>query len=254
LKGHPVGLPIKHVDRLTDAELQELNSILRWNCYVIDGKGRRFGNAANPNKRNVPQEFPDRRVVMLNDRIGLADKSVVEVGCFEGIHTSSLCLFARTVTAVDARVENVAKAILRASLYGFSPTVFVCNVEEYPLPAELSSFDVMFHVGVLYHLRDPVRHLTEISALCRTALLLDTHVAEDGETTAEYEVAGKPYRYKKFTEGGHQEVFSGVYEHSKWLTTATIVDILKLGGFRKVDLIEVRNERNGTRILLLAEK
>ncbi len=31
------------VEQLSDAELAELNALLPWNCFTVDGKGRRFG-------------------------------------------------------------------------------------------------------------------------------------------------------------------------------------------------------------------
>ena len=34
---------IKFVDLLSDKDLQELNNILDWNCFVVDSNGRRFG-------------------------------------------------------------------------------------------------------------------------------------------------------------------------------------------------------------------
>ena len=47
------------------------------------------------------------------------------------------------------------------------------------------SCDVMHHVGVLYHLRDPVAHLAAALPQVSTALMLDTHVAPDSEALEE---------------------------------------------------------------------
>jgi tRNA (mo5U34)-methyltransferase len=252
--GFKPGLPATFVDRLGDVELAELNDLLRWNCFVADGKGRRFGNAARAGKRTNPHEIPDHRIVGMDERFGLAGKHVVEYGCFEGVHTIGLAMRAARVTAVDSRVQNVAKAILRCALFGLHPTVFVCNAEDLPLPAEISACDLVFHVGVLYHLQDPVRHL---AAVCRTAkqgILLDTHVADAVEASSSYEVDGRRYAYKHYREGGVREVFSGMYDHAKWLTVEALAEIMAREGFARFDVVERRAERNGPRVLIHASR
>jgi hypothetical protein len=247
---------IKFIDCLTDEELQELNNILRWNCFVVDSHGRRFGNQARSDKRNIPQIIPDRRIVLMNDYFNLSDKHVLEIGCFEGIHTIGLSQYAKSVTAFDSRIENMVKTIVRCSLFGMQPTIFKFNIEEQKLlnqNLDLLSADVMHHVGVLYHLIDPVQHLFDLKKYIRFGLMLDTHYALEKEANNKYEVNGKTYAYKKYREGGYADVFSGMYESSKWLKLDDIVSILKEVGFDQVDIIEDRNERNGPRVLILAK-
>lgn len=186
-------LPTRHVDPLSDAELEELNRLLPWRCFTIDGRGRRFGNPTREGKRDKPQEVPDRRIVEMDRRFGLADAHVLEIGCFEGVHTLGLCRYARRVTAVDSRIENVVKTIVRCALFGASPTVFRCNVEERPLDLEALRADFVHHVGVLYHLADPVRHLRDLGQLARRGLMLDTHYCEDEEAKESYEVDGRSF-------------------------------------------------------------
>lgn len=249
----PPGAPVPLVDRLSDAELEELNGVVRWNCFVLDGQGRRFGNAASATKRTEPQEVPDRRVTLLHERLPLGGKHVVEMGCFEGVHTIALARLAGRVTAVDSRVENVVKAIVRTALFGVHPTIFVCNVERYPLPPELAC-DVVLHIGVLYHLKDPITHLRALCRLAREGLLLDTHIAEPREATARFEVDGASYPYKRAGEAGLRAVFAGMYDHAKWLTLDTITGLLREGGLTKVEVVERREERNGPRVLIVASR
>ena len=56
----------------------------------------------------------------------------------------------------------------------------------------------------------------------------------------------------KYQEG--KDVFSGMYDHAKWFTLDMLQEILIATGFNKVEIIEVREERNGPRVLLLARK
>ena len=247
-------VPCKWVDLLTDKELSELNQLLTWQCYVLDGHGRRFGNIAWGGKRSEPQAIPDRRIALMNERFHLADKHVLEVGCFEGIHTVGLSMFAQKVTAIDSRIENVVKTIVRCAMFGFSPAVFKHDVEEQASNTKIPEVDVVHHVGVFYHLRDPVGHLIELGRCSRSGIMLDTHYCREEEARDEYEVGGKSYRYKKYRESGYQDVFSGMYDHAKWLRLDDIRMVLREAGFGSVDVLETRQERNGPRVLLFAER
>jgi hypothetical protein len=84
--------------------------------------------------------------------------------------------------------------------------------------------------------------------------MLDTHYALDQEATETVDVNRKAYRYKRFLESGHLDAFSGEYRHSKWLRLDDIVATLELSGFDKVEIVETRAERNGPRVLIVAER
>jgi hypothetical protein len=254
LHGHPPAtIPVPSVDRLSDADLERLNALLPWNAFTTDTRGRRIGHAAWATKRTEAQAIPDRRIVLMHQRFGLSDKRVVEIGCFEGIHTIGLCLHAREVVAADSRIDNVVKTIVRCGLYGYHPRVLQCDVEAAQDLSVLTA-DVMHHVGVLYHLRDPVRHLMSLSGFVTDGLMLDTHYALDDEATLSYEVDGRSYRYKQYGEFGVADPFSGMYDHSKWLTLESIQAILGEAGFPKFEVVEIRAERNGPRVLLFAQR
>ncbi|HKP47719.1 MAG TPA: hypothetical protein VJT50_14055 [Pyrinomonadaceae bacterium] len=245
---------IKFVDTLSDSELQELNKLLDWKCFVADGQGRRFGNVAWAGKRCEPQAVPDPRIRLLHERFDLSDKHVLEVGCFEGVHTAGLSMLADKVTAIDARLENVVKTIVRCALFGYSPTVFKCDVEARPLPYDRLACDVLHHVGVLYHLIDPVRHLLDLRHFVRSGIMLDTHYAGDTEATESYEVDGREFKYKRYAEFGHSDPFSGTSDHSKWLKLDDLKTLLGETGFTRIEIIEKRDERNGPRVLLMARQ
>ena len=242
------------VDTLSDDDLSRLNELLDWQCFTADSQGRRFGSAAWQGKRAEPQVIPDQRIVLLNKYFDLSDKHVLEMGCFEGIHKMGLAQFSRQVTAIDARIENVVKTIVRCSFFGFTPCVFKCDVEREPLPIKWLSSDILHHVGVLYHLKDPVTHLLRISQYVRLGLMLDTHYCRDEQADQTYEVGQRSYRYREYTEQGLTDPFSGMHEHAKWLRQDDIIALLRQTGFEQVDVIETREERNGPRLLLIAKR
>lgn len=246
LSGYPaIGFATPHLAALSDSELSEVNALLPWRCFTVDDKGRRLGNRAWPGKREEPQAIPDRRIGIMAEAFPAA-RHVLEVGCFEGVHTVGLCRRFPQVTAIDARASNVVKTIVRCHLYGHSPEVSVCDVETQQVPES----DVVHHVGVLYHLLDPVGHLERLAPRVRQGLMLDSHVARDDQITGE--VGG--VRFREVAEVGALDAFSGVKAASRWLHLEDLTRILRRIGFGSVDLIERREERNGLRVLLIAKR
>ncbi len=190
----------------------------------------------------------------MDKRFGLRDAHILEVGCFEGIHTVGLCQHSRTVTAIDARIEHVVKTIVRCAMFGFHPTVFVHDAESTNNRKFLPEADFGHHVGVLYHLKDPVSHLRSFMGLIKTGFMLDTHYAGPDETDDIYQVDGKDFHYKTYTEFGREEPFSGIHDHSKWLVLDDIINLLREGGFSNIEIAEKRQERHGPRVLLFASR
>jgi SAM-dependent methyltransferase len=253
LSGWPPGAPAGWIDALSDADLERFNELLPWSAFVVDGRGRRVGRTHSSSKRSQPQTLPDARIVELDRRYSLRDKKVLEIGCFEGIHTIALAQRAASVTAIDSRIENVLKTIVRCAMYGTQPLVFVCDVETDIQPDALRC-DVLHHVGVLYHLADPVAHLRRALDLTRVAVLLDTHVAPAGGASERYVSAGRSYDYFRYAEGGRNEPFSGMYDHAKWLPEETLIELLREAGFANAEVFERRAERNGPRVCIYASR
>jgi hypothetical protein len=245
-------VPTRFVDPLPDADLERLNELLPWHCFTVDSHGRPFGRAAWAGKRMDPQQIPDRRIDLFHERFDLSNKHVVELGCFEGVHTVALSRLARRVTAVDARIENVVKTIVRCAFFDERPTVLVVDLERPGEEAHWLHADLCHHVGVLYHLSDPVSHLAELGQWIARGVMLDTHYALPGEAEASYESGGRSYGYRRYRES--KDPFSGVLDHSKWLLLDDIVELLHQAGFDEVDIVEMRNEPNGPRALVMAER
>jgi 2-polyprenyl-3-methyl-5-hydroxy-6-metoxy-1,4-benzoquinol methylase len=250
----PLSRSTPRIDRLTGEDLAELNRLLKWNCFTVDARGRRLGDRARAGKREEPQQIPDYRTPLLDQAFRLIDKHVLEIGCFEGVHTIGLCDRAREVTAIDSRIENIAKTILRCYLYGHSPDIRRCDVERADEISDLPEVDVVHHVGVLYHLVDPVAHLQRLNPKVRLGLLLDTHVATPEQATDTLVSGGREFRCRRFAEGGVGEVFSGMHAHASWLTLEALMALLKGLGFARCEVVEQRAERNGPRVLIMAHR
>ncbi|MCA3322969.1 MAG: methyltransferase type 12 [Roseomonas sp.] len=242
------------IDILPDEELERLNRLLPWGAFLVDSKGRRFGRAWSGSKRAEAQALPDPRILELDRRIPLRDRSVLEIGCFEGIHTAALAARAARVLACDGRIENVVKTIVRCGMLQMTPFVFRWNVEEcLPETIDITS-DVLHHVGVLYHLTDPVSHLNFLAHRVNDTIMLDTHVAPENAVLQEFQSCGRTWKYFRYKEGGREDPFSGMDSHAKWLEVRSIIQVLEDAGFSKIDVVRIRQERNGPRLLLFARR
>lgn len=243
---------MKNLPPPSDAELAEINKMLDWHAGTRLPDGRVLGRLeVKPGKRPQPQAIPDARIKRLNDLVGLKGKHVLEVGCFEGIHTAGLLKFGARVTAVDLRPQNVVKTLARLSYHGLSARVFQLNVEQ--MDGVVGRFDLIFHFGVLYHLAKPVEHIRTIAPMC-THLYLDTHIAPEDKRPREISVEGRTYQGVDYSEGGWADPFSGAQAKSFWLTRESLTAALNEAGFAKVDYLQDRAERNGPRVLLLASR
>jgi SAM-dependent methyltransferase len=254
LTGHGPGSPAPFLDALPDAQLEELNAILAWNSFVVDGRGRRFGNVPWQGKGRAAEKIPNKRTRQMHQAFDLRGRSVLEIGCFEGAHTLGLCQLGAQVTAVDSRVENVVKTIVRTACFDHHPRVFVCDVERRPLPVELLRAEFCHHVGVFYHLADPVTHIRELGELIAHGILLDTHYAAAAEATERYEVGGESFAYQRYGEFGYDDVWSGMFDHSKWLTLDTILQLLNRAGFDRVLTTATHVGSQGPRATILVER
>ena len=233
------------------AVISEVNDILDWHAGTLLN-GHILGRlGAKAGKRTEVAAVPDYRIVKLQEIINLTGKSILEVGCFEGIHTLGLRLYSDDVTAIDIRPSNVIKTLTRLSMHGCYAKVFVADVES--LSAGFGRFDCIFHCGVLYHLMSPVEHLFSLGRMCEH-LFLDTHVARNEPEMMEKESSGFTYRGVHHGEGGWKNPFSGKGPKSFWLDKPSLENALRQAGFASIRVIEEREERNGPRLAILASK
>lgn len=255
LNGFKPGMTsIPVIETLTDEQLAEVNSLIPWNAFVVDRGGRRFGNQASKTKRNKPNLVPDRRISLLNSKFPLDGKSVLEIGCFEGIHTTALSQYGADVWGCDARVVNIVKSAVRCAMFQAPARFFLWDVEQ-PIPeGQARNWDIAHHVGVFYHLLDPVGHMRRLAPMIGHAMMLDTHVSEPEKATSSETVDGFTYRYMQHAEGGSDCVFAGTFPVARWMHLDDLVRLLQDCGFPRVEQVELRDERSGPRVLLFASR
>jgi tRNA (mo5U34)-methyltransferase len=113
---------------------------------------------------------------------------------------------------------------------------------------------LLYHVGVLYHLRNPVDHLLALARSTAEVVMLDTHVATPASADRIYQAAGGSFRYQLYREGSRADAFAGMCDHARWLLLEDIEQVLRMAGFGRVEIAEQRQERNGPRALVCARR
>jgi len=217
--------------------LNEVNNLLPWHTKTNISRDIILGKSQNSNKRNYIEKIPDDRITNLDSLINLSDKTVLEMGCLEGSHTLGLLQYAKEVVSIDCRPVNVIKTLTRLSFHGKTSRVFCFNADDLSVD-NYGFYDVIFHCGVLYHLKDPISHLNNIFKMCNY-IFLDTHVTEGSN--------------KIVPENNWKAPFAGKDDTALWLNVDELEKICTDNSFT-VNKLERRDERNGLRISWLLEK
>jgi SAM-dependent methyltransferase len=107
----------------------------------------------------------------------LSGLRVADLGCLEGGFAMAMAMRGADVTAVEARASNLEKARLLKEHFDLQSLHLVLgDVKDFTLEA-FGSFDIVLALGILYHLDDPTRWLTQIAQLTNRILIIDSHYA-----------------------------------------------------------------------------
>jgi hypothetical protein len=185
--------------------------------------------------------------------VNLKDLTVLELGCYEGHHSVSLAQHAKHVTAIDGRIENVLKTMIKiwATKMETRATSNLINLERENLKGQLklaglaTGYDLIHHRGVLYHLSDPITNIMECAAVCRKYLYLHTQISKNDAATNVAERGKFRYHYFKYKEPRVAFApFAGICDYAMWLSKQSLMDLLKNAGFSKIRVLSEVEERN----------
>jgi SAM-dependent methyltransferase len=194
------------------------------------------------------QVINDRRVQQFLERFPNA-RTILELGSLEGGHTFTLARQpgVERVLAVEARAANIDKAKFIGSLLGVSNVQFKqANLEQLQL-VSLGYFDAIFCCGLLYHLPEPWKLLSQAPRVA-PSLFVWTVYATENEATIEID----GLRGREYVEGGLNEPLSGCSPKSIWLTLPSLLELLKRSGYREIEILDKAQNPNGSAVSLAA--
>lgn len=154
----------------------------------------------------------------------LAGRSVLDVGAWDGYFSfAAERLGASRVVALDSVIwQNVSKEPFELARQALRSNVEDVEMEVLDIsPDRLGTFDVVFFLGVLYHMRDPMAALEAVASVTGQTLVLETLV----DLT--------------FTKRPAAAFYPGAYidgDHSNWWgpNPAAVVAMIKEFGFTDV--------------------
>ncbi len=101
-----------------------------------------------------------------------SEKTMLEMGAGYGDLGAMFSKLGCAVTSLEARLENV---IIGQDLH---PELTIMEIDLEKDFTWLGEFDIVLHVGLLYHLKDPVLNLKRVAAVTRDVLILETEVCD----------------------------------------------------------------------------
>lgn len=161
----------------------------------------------------------------IKNHVDLKGHTILDVGCGNGYFGwRMLTDHARVVVGIDPTMLFVMQWLVCRHFAGpLHNYVLPLGIED--LPEELTGFDTVFSMGVLYHRRSPIDHLLQLKSLLRPKgqLVLETLVIEGGID----QVLMPKGRYAKM--------------RNVWFIPSTDQLQLWMGraGFKKVQLLDV---------------
>jgi SAM-dependent methyltransferase len=146
-----------------------------------------------------------------------------------------------------ARAANIEKAKFIGSLLGVSNVEFrQANLEHLQL-ASVGYFDAIFCCGLLYHLPEPWKLVSQLPFVA-PSLFVWTVYADEDEATIEID----GLRGREYVEGGLNEPLSGLSPKSIWLTLPSLLELLKRSGYVQIEILEKAQNPNGPAVSLAA--
>jgi SAM-dependent methyltransferase len=158
-------------------------------CYVP-----RKGNSNSVRVRRVMQiirDFSNKTFDQLR---------ILDMACGEGVFAIEAALRCAEVIALDARTEQINGGKNAAERLGLKNLCFEQTDIRNVNIASHGSADVVLFLGILYHLnqKDIFPILKNIYEMCNQFVLIDTHIALQGQMTVKYN--GQSYNGKQTRE------------------------------------------------------
>ncbi|MCG8427231.1 MAG: tRNA 5-methoxyuridine(34)/uridine 5-oxyacetic acid(34) synthase CmoB [Chromatiales bacterium] len=114
----------------------------------------------------------------------LKGRKVLDIGCGSGYHCWRMAgAGAELVIGLDPSQLFLAQFLTVKHFFGKQWPVHFIPLGVEAIPAELSAFDTVFSMGVLYHRRSPIDHLLELKGALSPGgeLVLDTLIIDGAE-------------------------------------------------------------------------
>ena len=197
--------------------------------HQIEIKGRWTRDIA-PAPGPQPRNHPHRRWEAIARHLpDLRGAHVLDLGCADGYFSIELARLGAKVDSVDIGPGMIRRLQWAANELGLNIEARTGTVEEID-----GSWDAVFFIAVLYHLKNPLLGLEKVAALSNT-MILETIVAP----------GDKPYLWLKPPQ-------AGVHNIPKWLPTVPCLEaMLRFVGYEDLESLPPATEN---RVIYMCRK
>ncbi|MBP6822449.1 MAG: DUF1698 domain-containing protein [Acidobacteria bacterium] len=164
----------------------------------------------------------------------LKGKRVLDIGCWDGFYTFESERLGASVTSVDCwRPEKffVAREALKSKAEFHELSVYEVTKEK------LGAFDVVFFLGVLYHVKHPLLALEQVCEVTRDLAVIETHQIDNLFDTK--------HPVMEFYE---MDELGGQYDNWWGPNVECLVQMTRTAGFVRVEVLR----RQDTRVVIKA--
>ncbi|MEX0648090.1 MAG: TIGR04290 family methyltransferase [Balneolaceae bacterium] len=121
-------------------------------------------------------DFPRFKWREIKDDIpeDLSGWNVLDVGCNAGFYSFKLAGRGADVTAIDLDPHYLKQARWAAGIYGLKDKIKFKELQVYDLARSADTYDLVWFMGVLYHLRYPVLGMDILARKVRKILIFQT--------------------------------------------------------------------------------
>ncbi|MGK7396814.1 MAG: TIGR04290 family methyltransferase [Candidatus Cyclobacteriaceae bacterium M3_2C_046] len=121
-------------------------------------------------------DFPNFKWQQIKDIVpeDLEGWQVLDIGCNAGFYSLELAKRGAMVTAIDIDPHYLNQARWVAELYGLDDRITYKQQQVYDLANDTDKYDLVWFMGVFYHLRYPLLSMDIISEKCRNKLMFQT--------------------------------------------------------------------------------
>jgi len=160
------------------------------------------------------------RLAFINDRVGLAGKDVLDVGCGGGILSESMAALGARVTGIDLGEAPLAVARLHLKESGLRVAYRHVSVEDIAR-AQPGAFDVVTCLEMLEHVPDPASVVRSLGQLVRPGGQVFISTLNRNPKSFLFAILGAEYVLKLLPRGTHEYMkFIKPSELERWLREA----------------------------------